>query len=455
MRKFSIFILFGLILTSMFSASRAQNEVTRGNKSNKSGGSGESQLVDIKANLVFPHKINDTLTVLCLVGRFAAQHNGAVITADSAVRYSDDRLECFGNVLINKNTTYAYADRAEYDGATNIAALYSPLVKVVDQDVTMYSYNFSFNTLTNVGRYWGRGVSIKSSEESDDEAVMESKRGYYYADTKQVVGVEQVELRGEGYLMKGDSVIYEMEGGMAYFFRNSNIWNENGEYIYGDQGYYDKDAELYSITERGYLLTDEQEVWSDSLEYYRKREEAILRNNIQIDDTTNKSLAFGDYAQYWGSEERILLTRRPTIINYDTQRSDSLFLSGDTILMLSYALGTGPVAEQIASKESAAADLMSELMGDQVVEDVVVEEADSVESVSVEDSTAMVVEQEIERDTIPTRRELRALKRAAKRDARIKADQARTFRKLTERRETLLKRSSLAGRRDAISTLIV
>ena len=63
--------------------------------------------------------------VLIAVGNFVAHHNGTVITCDSTVRYSDSHLECFGNVLINKGTTYIYGDRAEYDGQKNEANIYS------------------------------------------------------------------------------------------------------------------------------------------------------------------------------------------------------------------------------------------------------------------------------------------------------------------------------------------
>ncbi len=132
------------------------------------GDSVRSELVDVKANIVYPYKINDSTSVLCLVGDFAAQHNGAVITADSAVRYDNDRMECFGKVLINKNTTYAYCDRIIYSSETNEAMLFAPLIKVIDEDVTMYAYNFKFNTESNVGEYWGSGVTVRLSV--DEEA---------------------------------------------------------------------------------------------------------------------------------------------------------------------------------------------------------------------------------------------------------------------------------------------
>ena len=98
---------------------------------------GEKKLIDLKSDLMGPIAPGDS--VVFLVGNFAAQHNGAVITCDSAVRYSDMRIEFFGHVLINKNTTYIYGDRAEYDGNVNEARVYSDIVKVVDGDATLYT----------------------------------------------------------------------------------------------------------------------------------------------------------------------------------------------------------------------------------------------------------------------------------------------------------------------------
>ncbi len=298
----------------------------------------DGELIDVKANLVYPHKVNDTLSVLCLVGEFAAQHNGALITADSAVRFENERLECFGNVLINKNTTYAYADEAVYSGKTNIATLKSPLVKVVDEDITLYTFNFSFNTMSNVGQYWGNGVTVKTEVDEqgeESESVMESDRGYYYANDKVVVGVENVQFSNTTYLMSGDSVSYDMLNERAYFFEETNIWNED-DYLYGDLGLYDKLKERCYVNLNGYMLTKDQEVWSDSMEYYIAGNEAILRNNIQMDDVANMSLMFGGYAHYWGEGENVLLSQDPAVVNYNTaDGADTLFLRGDTIRMYS------------------------------------------------------------------------------------------------------------------------
>lgn len=283
----------------------------------------EKKLIDLKADLMGPVAPGDS--AIFLVGDFAAQHNGAVITADSAVRYSADRIEFFGHVLINQNTTYIYGDRAEYDGSINEARVYSDIVKVVDGDATLYTYNFVFNTKDNVGTFTGGGVMYNRDN------LMEALRGYYFSNTKELVCADSVQMRNDEYRMKGDSVIYDLDTDHAFFFARTNIWNRDGDYIYTDRGSYSKADSLYSLTLNGYILTAKQEVWSDSLDYWRGEEHAVLRRNIQIDDSERKTLAFGDYGEYWKEPGNALLTLRPSLVNYDPQQPDSLFARADTI----------------------------------------------------------------------------------------------------------------------------
>lgn len=291
--------------------------------------------------------------ILIAVGNFAAHHNGTIITCDSTVRYSDSRIECFGNVLINKGSTYVYGDRAEYNGETNEARIFSSIVKVVDKQTVMYTYNFKFNTKTNIGEFSGGGVVY------DDGAQLEAERGYYYADTKDVICVDRVEMKNETYQMQSDSVVYNMESNQARFFTDTNIWKpEEKEYLYASRGMVDGNTDLYSLTKDGYILTVEQEVWSDSLDYYSERGYAKLRSNIQLDDQTQKIVAFGDWGEYWKEPGNVFLTRNPSVISYDKEQGDSLFLSSDSM----YLYTKDPVAERLAKalRDSLAADSMQQ-----------------------------------------------------------------------------------------------
>ena len=297
--------------------------------SGDANGDGEGKIVDLKADVVYPITIDGDSTVYCLVGNFVAHHNGAVIVCDSAVRYSDKRIECFGDVLINQGETFVYGDRAEYNGEINEAEVYSQLVKVVDGDVTLYTYKFKFNTLESIGIFLDGGVVTKGDN------ILESDRGYFYANQDQIICVDKVQMTNNEYQMMGDSVIYHIDTDRAQFFTHTNIWNDKGEYLYADRGSYEKDGEVYVITKNGYILTENEEVWSDSLDYYRDRGYGLLRHNVQLDDQKHKMVAFGDRGEYWKEQGNAMLTLDPSAISYDLEQGDSVFMRADTMMLYS------------------------------------------------------------------------------------------------------------------------
>ena len=283
--------------------------------------------VDIIADEVRPYN-DDKDSIVYFLGNFAAHHNGAVISCDSAVRYGDSRIGFFGRVIINQDSIYIYGDSAVYDGVSNIAEIYAPIVKVIDGDALLYTYNFTFNTADKIGKYYGGGVLVQ------DNDIMESLRGYYSADSHDVICVEQVEMHGADYDMKSDSAIFNTETKLARFFTNSEIWNADGDYLSADEGHYDQSQNLYMVTRNGYILSKEQEMWGDSIAYYRTDGHVIAHGNIQMDDFKNKIIAFGDYAEYWQEKGNALLTKDPSAISYDTTQSDSVFMRADSMQLL-------------------------------------------------------------------------------------------------------------------------
>ena len=304
--------------------------------------SGERRMVDMIADDSYLIEKGDS-TIFILVGNFAAHHNGAVILADSAVRYSNQSFECFGNVLINQNSTYAYGDRAAYNRINSTATLYSDLIKVVDGEAVMYTYNCTFDTANEVGRFSG-GCYVDKGESH-----MESDRAYYYTETHELIAVDNVEMRDETYLMKSDSIIFNTQTEDARYYTNTNIWNDKDEYLFANEGSYTKSRDLHHLTRSAYILSPEREIWSDSIEYYRTDGHIIGRSNIQVDDTTKKIMGFADYGEWWDEPGNALFTRRPSMINYDLSQTDSLFLAADTMWLYTIAV-LPPVVEADSTK---------------------------------------------------------------------------------------------------------
>lgn len=280
--------------------------------------------IDFMADEVHPYNRGGD-SVVCFVGNFAAHHNGAVISCDSAVRFSDTRWGFYDKVIINQDSIYIYGDSAVYDGNLSLAEVYAPIVKVVDGDALLYTYNFTFNTATKIGRYSEGGVLVQ------DNDILESYRGYYYANEHDIICVDKVEVHGSDYDLKSDSVIYNTETKFARFFTNTEIWNVDGDYLSAEEGTYDHACNVYNVTRDGYILTAEQEIWGDTLTYDRANEHITARRNIQMDDFENKVLAVGDYGEYWKMDGRAILTKEPIAISYDTTEGDTIFMRADTM----------------------------------------------------------------------------------------------------------------------------
>ena len=305
--------------------------------------------IDFMADEVKPYNRPGD-SIVFFVGNFAAHHNGAVITCDSAVRFTDQRWGFFGRVLVNQDSIYIYGDSAIYDGDASLAEIYAPIIKVVDGDALLYTYNFRFNTEEKVGSYKGGGVLVH------DDNIIESARGYYDAGNHNIICVENVELHGEDYDMKSDSIIYNTDSELAQFFTNSEIWNADGDYLSADAGHYDKQQDLYMVTRDGYILTKDQELWGDTLSYYRNAGHVVAYGNIQVDDFKQKMLAFGDYAEYWSDPGNMLLTRNPSIVSYDLSQSDSVFMRGDTLQIFTISLLAEREQKEREAQEKAAAE---------------------------------------------------------------------------------------------------
>ncbi|GAB0483084.1 hypothetical protein KML24007_18300 [Alistipes indistinctus] len=314
------------------------------------------KVVDFSADVMRPVKIADS-SALSLVGHVVFYHNGAVITCDSAIRFNDRMMDCYNNVIINKDSTFIYGDRAEYNGNFNTARVFSPLVKIVDKDATLYTYNFSFNTLDNIGHYTGGGTMLQK------ENRLESRDGYYYADNRELIGVHDVEMKNPDYQLKSDSVSYNLDSEIARFYTRSYIWNKDDEFLTALKGSYDRKADLYTFTDQSYILTKTREVWADTILYKQNVQDALLVNNVQVADDEQQAVAFGDLIQYWGKERKALLTRDPVVASFqesDSSKRDTLYMRADSMFVFTYnrdsLLRDSLRRDSLAALESAASD---------------------------------------------------------------------------------------------------
>ena len=311
--------------------------------------------VDIKSRRTRPVPVGDT-TGYALTGDVVLYHNGAVITCDSVVRYSEREMTCFGNVIIKKDDTYIYGDRAEYSRDEGEARVYSPLIKVMNKDATLYTYNLVFNTADNIGRFYGGGTF------TNGDNLMESERGYFYADLDEMVGVERVQMKNETYQMKTDSVNYNSETEIAKYFTRSVTWKNDGEILSSENGEYHNKEQRYLFRDNAYVLSGEREMWADTVDYREMVQFIELKHNAQIRDEEHKSIVFGHYGNYSHQTGDTFLTQNPAYVSYADSDSngtnDTVYMRSDSMYVylidsLGYCTLTRPDSATLAAEQAA------------------------------------------------------------------------------------------------------
>lgn len=281
-----------------------------------------------------------------ITGNVVFYHNGVVISCDSAVSYDRKRLVGFRNVTVNRRDTYIYGDRIEYDTETKLARVFSPIVKTVDKESVLYTYNMTYNTEENVGYYTGGGTMYQDSNR------MESERGYFYSDSSRIVALGGVQLRSPDYDLVSDSVRYELDAETAHFTTRSYVWSKDGDFLTATRGNYDSGKGVYTFVDSSYVMTAGQEIWADTMYYEGEAQNAELTGNVQVTDTANRVMAFGDYARYWGETQNALLTRNPSLLSYED--ADTVYIRSDSMFLYSIRRETPADSAAVAGADSLA-----------------------------------------------------------------------------------------------------
>lgn len=272
----------------------------------------QKSTVEYVAELMTQRPGNDS--VVFMIGKVALHHNGTFMQCDSAYYYRDDlnRMEGFGNVLINKDSTFIYGDRISYNGNTNIVKVYSPLLKLVNGDLTMWVYNeMEFNTLTSIGYFDQHGLIVQRDN------LIESDRGLYNGDSSTVKFLDNVAMRNDNYRLRTDSIAYNLDTEVVTFLTRTYIWDKDRDYLTAERGRYVRATETYHFTRNAYVMTPEQEYLADTIDYETRGRTVTMYGNIQMLDTVQRTIGLGDFGFYSDSLKKGILTRNPAIIAYE------------------------------------------------------------------------------------------------------------------------------------------
>ena len=265
-------------------------------------------------------------TINRLVGHVQLMHNGAMMSCDSAYIFSSSVFEAYSRVVVIKDGTTLYGDRLHYDGAANMAKVRGTLVRLTDSTATLRTQHLDFDTKQNIGHFFNGGTI------DNKDNLLESMQGYYYSNEKLFVFNDSVSMRNETYDILCESGKYHTETDIATFTGTTAIWHKDG-FLSCRYGWYEKPRDYFHFSENAYLQSDRQEVWADSIFYDRLARKGDLYGHVQMHDTTQSLIVFGNEAHFTEMPETVIVTQQPSMAYYtlENNQPDTAFTRADTL----------------------------------------------------------------------------------------------------------------------------
>lgn len=262
-------------------------------------------------------------------------HNNTYIICDTAVwDVLSNTLDAKGNVQIIQNQTSLKSDFIHYIANESLAQVRGNLVELLDKEKNLLRTNFlDFYTKDSIGYFYEGGSVLDKSKN-----YIESMNGSYDAKLKKFKFYVNVRIKADSVIMKTDSVAYETNKALFTFLGKVHAWRDSS-YLRADNGWYNRENEQFNFYKNAYIYTKDQEVWADDIFYDRNKGFSILKNNIQIVDTSQSTMFFADSARYVSKPMSFTLYKDPSAAYYSVEegKADTLFLRADTLKYYSKA----------------------------------------------------------------------------------------------------------------------
>ncbi|HOF75418.1 MAG TPA: OstA-like protein [Bacteroidales bacterium] len=278
-------------------------------------------------------------------------HNNTYILCDTAIwNTAENIIDAVGNIQIIQEGTRLTGETIHYLGDLNTAEVRGRVVELIDKEENRLRTQYlNFNTKDSIA-YFFNGGSVVDNEGT----ILESRRGYYYSKEKLFCLYEHVEMGTDTLRIKADSLYYHSDSNLAEFWGNVQAWHTDG-FLTSREGTYHRDEELYHFLDDVFIRSDEQEIRAEDVLYNKGSNSGILRNNVQVRDTTQQIHILGDRLDFRREPDWVRVTEDPVLVAWEidseTNRRDSLFLRADTLLAYTSTYGKMDSLERVRAFE--------------------------------------------------------------------------------------------------------
>ncbi len=258
-----------------------------------------------------------------LIGNVVMRQDSTYFYSDSAYLNEKTKFfDGFGNVhIIVNDSINIYSKLLKYNGETKFAELFHDVVLKDDSTVLKTQY-MTYDRVGHLATYPDKGTITRNDKK------LVSKKGYYRDDIKVLYFRKDVVGTAPDYKIVSDTLVYDTENEMMYFYGPTNIYNKENTLI-GNYGWYNTETEFVYLDRRATLKNKEQSMTADTMYYNKSTGYAKALSNVIVEDTSYKAILKGEYGEMWRNLGKCMMTNNLQAIYYE--EIDTLFAKADTM----------------------------------------------------------------------------------------------------------------------------
>ncbi len=302
-------------------------------------------------------------------------HNGTYLICDTAIWQIEEKvINAWSNVKVVQDETILTSERMIYLIDEDLVQCRGGVVQLEDsKHNTLRTHYLDYNTKDSLA-YFTDGAAMRDSEGQ----IIESIEGSYDARAKVFSFRENVNMFTDSIFIKTSLLDYESTPNRANFLAPIDFWKD-GNMLSALSGWYLRPEETFFFTDNVHGTTENQEVWSDSLYYYRTPNDVLLLGRAQVQDSTRNVAALANRIYYTDSLSQVKLSDQAAValrtkrqidvrdsagvIIGKSEQIDTLYLGADTLIYRTIPRCLVPPADS-----SAAVSRLSEILTDPVME---------------------------------------------------------------------------------------
>ena len=257
-------------------------------------------------------------------------HNGTYLISDTALWDTENKIiNCWGHVKVIQDETILTSEKLDYFINDNLAQFRGTLVQLQNKKRnTLRTRHLDYNTQDSLAVFRNGG-----SMRDEKGQIIESNSGTYSSREKVFTFNDDVNMFSDSVFVKTIRLEYDTERELATFPHYIDFW-KGGNMLSASEGYYDRRSQMFFFRNRVHGLSEEQEVWSDTLYYYQGIGDVILRGNAQLQDTTRRVTGVADFIHFQDSISQVTM-RINAAMALETKnkgQTDTIYLGADTLI---------------------------------------------------------------------------------------------------------------------------